>query len=156
MHRSGGVGWVWAQFLTRVHSEHRNPPAPGGQSWNVYTQGMYKLSPSDHPSVWCWAGPGLPEVGCCSTSEPGTSQPWSCTWCLWKVCTSHRTCPAGSPSGLWRDRDVSFSAAGLGHISDWNLAVKINFRENNEPITFSKYIPLCLWYHLVAAVFLYN
>lgn len=30
----------------------------------------------------------------------GTFQPWSCTWFLWRVCTSHRTYPTCSPSIL--------------------------------------------------------
>lgn len=46
----------------------------------------------------------------------------------------------------------------LSHISDWNLAGKIHFREhNNKPkSTKGKYMSRCLWHRLVAAVFLYN
>lgn len=72
-------------------------------SWNVFTQGLYQFP---HPTfrsslslMVVWSGSHRE-----STSAPGTSPPSSCTWCLWKVCISHRTCPVGSPSALMRDK----------------------------------------------------
>lgn len=96
------------------------------KSWNAYTQGMYQLPTPPHPLslVVVWSCGHRAAV---FMSAPGTCQPSSCTWCLWKVCTSHRTCPVDSPSALLKHRNANHFSA---HMVWW--AHHLEFLDKNR------------------------
>lgn len=92
---------------------YKEPPIFVVKSWNAYTQGMYQLpfpitSPLSLMVVWSGSHRAVVFM-----SEPGTCQPLSCTWCLWKVCTSRRTCPVDSPSALLKDENNNYFSIQL-------------------------------------------
>lgn len=83
-------------------------------------------SPSTAVSlVMVWSGSHRATV---FMSGPGTFQPSSCTWCLWKVYTSHRTCPADSPSALLNTTINSHSSIQQENtIRDANITAQSQF-----------------------------
>lgn len=81
--------YLWVNPEMHIHRERTNSPSP-------------IRSPLSLMVVWSGSHSAVVFM-----SAPGTCQPSSCTWCLWTVYISHRTCPVDSPSALWRDKNTN-------------------------------------------------
>lgn len=132
---------VWCVCLNRglyvqwsILNCYKEPPIFVGQSWKcIYTGNVpTPFSPIRSPLslMVVWSSSHWVVV---FMSAPGTFQPSSCTWCLWKVYTSHRTCPVDSPSTLLMNtNNSSIHIVWCAHNLLWWYSTRTNAGSNGK------------------------
>lgn len=111
--------YLWVNPEMHIHRERTNSPSPIRSPLSL---------------VVVWSGSHSAVV---FMSAPGTCQPSSCTWCLWTVYISHRTCPVDSPSALSRDKNTNNLSI---HTFSWRwqiIYVCAQLGNVNKPLTIS-------------------